>query len=72
MLSSTNKSSTGELEVDSNISLEEPSRNNKNTLCVQEIFWSNAVKEEIRCYWEELRKKINEQLTLIAYDELDN
>lgn len=26
---------------------------------------------EIKRYWEHLRRKIGEQLTLIAYDELD-
>jgi hypothetical protein len=53
--------------VDSGISLEEPCRNNKNTLAVQEIFWAHHSKNEIRRYWEDLRKKINEQLTMISY-----
>ena len=60
------------MEIESAIPLEEPVRNNKNTLALQEAFWSFIATQEINRYWEHLRRKVSEHLTLIAYDELDN
>jgi hypothetical protein len=54
------------------VPIEEAIRNNKGMLAVQEVFWSFAVRREAGRYWELLRRKVNEGLTLIAYDELDS
>lgn len=35
------------------------------------MFWSHFTYRNAEQYWAELRYKINEQLTIIAYDELD-
>ena len=35
------------------------------------MLWSHYSVENITHYWKELRQKINEQLTMIAYDNLD-
>ena len=35
------------------------------------MLWGHYTIENVVNYWKELRFKINEQLTLIAYDELD-
>lgn len=58
--------------VDGNFSIQEPSKNNKHILTVQNLFWGHFALKNSEEYWRELRYKINEKLTIIAYDELDD
>lgn len=47
------------VEIESPVPLEDPVRNNKNTLALQEAFWSFVVAQEIRRYWEHMRRKVS-------------
>lgn len=58
--------------IDGDMPIDEVCKNNKNTLYIQNMFWSHFALEANHAYWNELRYKINEKLTIIAYDELDN
>lgn len=60
--------SKGDTLVEGNFSIEEPCKNNKSLLTVQNMFWSYYSLKNVESYWNELRYKINEQLTIVAYE----